>query len=330
MMIGVISLSSVAAPKINFEKTQEDIEAIVTTTDDVPGEADESKKEKSTDWFTLIIALAYFSGVFVLLPLVIYTNLNEKIFKATDQNQEKIQVVDGLDDSTRNAKAVEILQSIEAKMSKISDDEGTEFVSITNASQARYTKMGLDYILTRLNPSGEDIKARISELSDVYAKRSKRVYTGSNWILGCAIGLIVFLGIIDTSLLFSSFILLHVLGIVFYYLSSRTALYALEKRIEYLSSGKLGIVASVFSGLFVGLAAKEYVKTNGGPWVRNYGGELTSSGIILIIMFVVAMFISFLVALFGILNFVVNYSKSFITPFNKADKWYEETFGSIT
>lgn len=326
VFMGLMSLSSISSPEIYLSNPQDNVEAVLTTGDDVADDVKESKKEKSTDWFTLIIAIGYLLGVFVLLPLVIYTNLNENIFVPTGNNEDKILVLEGLNDIDRNDKAMEVLQSIESKMSSISDEEGTEFITITNASQARYTKMGLDYILTRLNPNDEAVKARVAELTDVYTKRTKRVYTGSNWILGCAVGMIVFFGFIDSSMLLSSFMFLHVLGIVFYYLSSRTPLYALEKRIDYLSSGKLGFVASIFSGLFVGLAAKQYVKTNGGPWLRDSGAELTSSGIILIIMFVVALFISFMVALFGILNFAANYSKSFITPFNKVDKWYEETY----
>jgi hypothetical protein len=327
-ILGILGLTTQKSYSAYISYPQDDVEQV---TEDAVKIVDDVKKEtprkKSTDWFSLVIALGYLLGVFVLLPLVIYTNMNEKVFVATAENKDKMEIVEGLSQEERNEKAIEILEGIEAQMSNITDDDGVEYVTITSGKQARYTKMGLDYINKRLAPNDEAIIARVDEFNNVYTDRTKRVFTGSKWILGCAIGLVVLMGIIDISFLFSFFILLHVLGLIFYYLSSRTALYALEKRLATFGSGKLGIIGSVLAGLFAGFAAKEYVSVNGGAWQRDYEGEFSSSMVLVLIIVVVAMFIAFLIALFGIINFLINYSTSFLNPFKKEDKWYEENFG---
>ncbi|NPD46690.1 hypothetical protein [Lentimicrobium sp. S6] len=314
----VSSAAMVTNPQNEIEKVSEDLENTVKES------KSEQAREKTTDWFSLVIAIAYFLGVFILLPLVIYTNMNEKIFIATESH--KIELVDGLDEKQCNEKAVEILEGIEAQMSNITDDEGNEFVTITSGKQAVHTKMGLDYINKRLDPSDEDIKNRVTEFTEVYNDRTKRVFTGSKWIIGCAIGIVVLLGIIDISLIFSFFILLHLLGLVFYYLSSKTPLYALEKRLKTFGTLKLGVVGGILTGLFAGFAAKEYVSINGGSWQRDYEGEFNSSMVLVLIIAVVAMFIAFMVALFGIINFLINYSTSFLSPLKKEDKWYAEKY----
>jgi len=44
----------------------------------------------------------------------------------------------------------------------------------------------------------------------------------------------------------------------------------------------------------------------------------------------VAFFVGFLVAFFGIINFVINYSVSFISPLNTPEKWYATKFEKQT
>lgn len=324
-LIGTMGLLSTVSSAAMITNPQNEIEKV---SDDLKNTVKESKSEQArettTDWFSLVIALAYLLGVFILLPLVIYTNMNEKIFSPDENNH--VELVDGLDQEQRNQKAVEILEGIEAQMSNITDDEGNEYVTITSGKQAIHTKMGLDYINKRLDPSDEDIKNRVTEFTEVYIDRTKRVFTGSKWIIGCAIGIVVLLGFIDIGMLFSFFILLHLLGLVFYYLSSKTPLYALEKRLETFGTLKLGAVGGILTGLFAGFAAKEYVSVNGGAWKRDHEGEFNSSMVLILIIAVVAMFIAFMVALFGIINFLINYSTSFLSPMKKEDKWYAEKY----
>lgn len=324
-LIGTMGLLGTVSSASIITNPQNEIEKVSDSLENTAKESkSEQAREKTTDWFSLIIALAYFLGVFILLPLVIYTNMNEKIFSPNETNH--IELVNGLNEEQRNEKAIEILEGIEAQMSNITDDEGNEFVTITSGKQAIHTKMGLDYINKRLDPSEEDIKNRVIEFTEVYDDRTKRVFTGSKWIIGCAIGIVVLLGIIDISLIFSFFILLHLFGLVFYYLSSKTPLYALEKRLSTFGTLKLGPVGGILTGLFAGFAAKEYVSINGGSWQRDYEGEFNSSMVLVLIIAVVAMFIAFMVALFGIINFLINYSTSFLSPLKKEDKWYAEKY----
>ena len=75
-----------------------------------------------------------------------------------------------------------------------------------------------------------------------------------------------------------------------------------------------------------GFSVKEYISINGGPWKRDYESEGSSAMVLIVVIIMVALFIGFLVAFFGILNFVINYSTSFINPFKKLDEWYVAKF----
>jgi len=326
MVLGLMSFNSIAAnPVFQEDQTEQVVTEDTATQDEAPVTQEKPKREKSTDWFSLIIAIGYILGVFILLPIVIYTNHHEKIFNPEEDNRDPNDLISATEEE-RNQKASEILEKVEAKMSRYTDEEdGEEYITITSGAQSRYTKFGLDYINKHLDPTDEDIKARVAELTDVYNKRAKRSFTGSKYIIGAAIGLVVLMGIIDWTMLFSFFMLLHVAGLIFYYLSSRTPVYALEKRMNTFKSKRLGIVGVVMSSLFAGFAVKEYVSVNGGPWQRDYESEGTSAMVLMLIIVFVALIIAFMVAVFGIINFVINYSTSFILPNQNAKKWYENT-----
>lgn len=291
--------------------------------------AETVKAEKKIDWMQIIFAGSYLIGVFVLFPLVVYTNLKESLFDRIKGNKETIQMKSDMSEIERNDLSIEILERIEAQLDTFTAEDGTEMVTITSGRQARFMKRGLDYINTRLCPTDEDVLARVDEFTAVYKDRTKREFTGSKWILGCAIGLLVFMGIVDMSILLSGFSVIHIIGIVFYYLSSRTPRYALEKRMNSINSRGPGIVGSIMTGLFAGMAAKHYVSVNGGSWQRDHESEFSGSMITLLFLFVAAMFVAFLIALFGILNFVINYSTSFLNPLKSIDKWFDEDYSKI-
>ncbi len=317
------STISINAIAVNPSPPQDQTEQNLDADNSVDATPEKPKREKSTDWFSLIIALGYLLGVFILLPIVIYTNHHEKIFSAAE-NPEKMEVINATEEE-RNRKAAEMLEKVEAKMGRYTNEEdGEEYITITSGAQSRYTKFGLDYINQHLDPGDEDIKARVAELTDVYNKRTKRSFTGSKYIIGAAIGVVVLMGIIEWTMLFSFFMLLHVAGLIFYYLSSRTPVYALEKRLKTFGSKRLGIVGGVMAGLFAGFGAKSYMSVNGGAWQRDYEGEGSNAMVLLLIIVFVALIIAFMVALFGIINFVINYSTSFILPNQNAQKWYEK------
>lgn len=285
--------------------------------------ADETKpaKEKSTDWFTIIVAGSYLLGVVVLLPLVVYTNLNEKIKKPTGSP------LSPLNEDERNEKAAELLDYVENKLTHYLNEAGTEMVTIDKGSQAKLMKRTLDYINVYLCPTDPDVLDTIHENELLYNQTTDRKYTGSNWILGAAVGIVVFMGVIDLSILFSAFMVLHVLGIAFYFLSSRAPMYVLNKRMERFGGTKLGVAGAVFGGLFAGMGAKHYVSHNGGAYQRDYESEGGMAITTLFIVIVVALFVAFLVAFFGILNFFLNYSTTYLNPFMNEQKWYEQHFG---
>ncbi|MCY1635104.1 hypothetical protein [Marinifilum sp. D737] len=288
-----------------------------------PADQTESKGG-GIDWMQVIFAGSYLLGVFVLFPLVVYTNYQEKMLG--DENPDKFKIPEDLSEEERNDRAEQVLVGIEEKLTPFTDDEGNEMITITSGAQARYMRHGLNYINTRLCPGDPVVNARVEEFLNVYKDRTTREFTGSKWILGCAIGILVFMGIMDIGILLSSFTLIHIIGITFYYLSSRTAKYALEKRMENFNSRKLGIIGGVMAALFAGFSIKEYVSINGGPWQRDYESEGTSTMILIVAIVMVAFFVGFLVAFFGILNFIINYSTSFINPLKKPEDWYAAKF----
>lgn len=287
------------------------------------------KAEKKIDWMQVILGGSYLVGVFILFPLVVYTNLKEGLFDRISGKSDGIKMRTDLSEAERNEMSIDILEKIEAKLTPYKADDGAEMITITKGKQARYMKRGLDYINTRLCPTDDNILSRVDEFTDVYNDRTKREFTGSKWILGCAIGLLVFMGIVDISILLSSFTVIQIIGIVFYYLSSRTPRYILDKRMATIGAKGPGIVGTIMTSLLAGMAVKHYVSINGGAWQRDHESELSTSAITLIFLFIAAMFVAFMIALFGILNFVLNYSTSFLNPFKTLEKWHDEDFSNM-
>jgi hypothetical protein len=327
--VSLLLLFMLAAQVVMLATGISDTTAVVdSTAAAADAAADSSGSSSGPDVFELVIIGAYLLGVFLLLPLVIFTNLNEKI-KTYDPNKHTDLDIQHHTEEERNQMAIEILERIEERLSFFTADDGSEMVTITKGKQARFMKRGLDYINVYLQPNDEEVIARVNEFSQVYYDRTNRSFTGSKWIIGAAAGILVFMGIIEISMLWSSFALIHLLGLVFYILSSRTPKYAIEKRENTFGSKKLGIAGGVFAALFAGFATREYVSVNGGPWRRDYEGEFSSGMVLIFIIFVVAILVAFLVALFGIINFLMNYSTSFLLPFKTTKGWYEKNFQQL-
>lgn len=279
-------------------------------------------KSGGVDWFNLIITVGYLGGVFVFLPIVFYTNLNEKVTDVPSDAGLK-ENVQGITPEERNQKTAKILQTIENKLTTVNDEDGNEMITITNGSQARFMKKGLDYILIYLKPTDQSLIDIIENFRTLYQERTKRIFTGSKWVLGCAIGVgLIFLlagGIYN-------FVIIHTLGTVFYFLSSRTPVYGLEKRLKWIGGINSGIVASVFAGLFSSFNTKHYNVYSDGSKERDYESEMADGYFLIILTFVAAMILGFFAAVLGVINFLLNYSTSFILPIKKQEKWYEENF----
>ena len=286
------------------------------------GDPNVTESESSIDWFQVIVTIGYLGGVFVLFPWVIYTNLKEKLF--VDETEYTVDSLSNndLSEDERNNRATMILNEIENKLTPITDEKsGEELKTITKGSQARFIKRSIEYIQQNLKPTESDIMARVNEIIAVYEDRTKRFFTGSKWIIGFAVGVGSFL-LYQTGI--STFIFIHFTGVAFYIMSSRTPLYLLEKRMELF--GNLGgVIGSIVSGLFIGAGAKHYNVYSDGRKERDYSSELTGGAVYFLIIAVVAMFLGFLVAVLGVVNFFINYMNNALIP-TKLETWYEENF----
>ncbi|MFW5757666.1 MAG: hypothetical protein ACOCYO_03195 [Bacteroidota bacterium] len=274
------------------------------------------------DWFEILLLIGYLGGVFVLLPIVVYTNFNEHIFSPGD-HPDKINIDNELTLDERNARSVEILERIEEKLTPVKGENDEDLITITKGGQAKFVKRGLDYIKKHLDPDDEQILARVQEFEQVYHDRVSRVFTGSYWIIACSIGvglLTLFTAGINT------FLIIHILGLVFYILSSRTTLYGVEKRMKWIGGINSGMVAGIFAALFAGMGTSYYKKYSDGS--REFDGESTLSnmGIILLFIVIIALILGFFAVLLGVLNFIMNYSTSFLLPFKKEEQWYKDNF----
>ncbi len=283
-------------------------------------------KEKSTDWFSIIIASTFMLGLFALFPLVIFTNVKEKLNLTPKSNAEIEDFINSLSMEERNQRAYEILESIENKLSTVPGEDGSDLLTITKGSQARYVRNGLEYIATYLQPDNQELTEQMNAIKEVYDNRTERYFAGSKWILGCAIAIPVVAVFIDFSSLWSSLMLLHFCGIAFYYLASRVPAYILEKRLRIFGSKGKGLVGVIMTSLFAGSATKHYVSINGGPWKRDYDEEFSSNMTFLMIATIIAFLIGVFVAIFGVINFILNYSTNFILPFKSCKQWYDKTF----
>lgn len=279
-----------------------------------------SGSNSGMDPFEMVIFLGYFVSVLVLLPIVVYTNLKEGLFDP--EIVEPDAPISGMDEEERNDAAEEILERIEDKLTPFKDENGNEMITITKGSQAKFMKRGLDYINKKLQPTDPLIKARVNEFAEVYEDRAARAFTGSWWIIVCSAGVGA---LMVGSGGFSTFIVIHFLGLLFYVLSSRTTMYGIEKRMKAFKFVP-GIVGGIMGGLFLGGGTKYYMKSGSGPWKRDWETEGQMAMIGLMIMAIVALVLGFLAAVLGVLNFVFNYSTSFLLPIKSDQKWYEENF----
>lgn len=290
------------------------------------GDANIPAKEKGIDWVEIIFAGGYLVGVFILLPIVVYTNLKEKLFVNGTDAKNEILSMEKLNDDEKNSRASMILEKIEEKLTHYKDESGIDMVTITKGSQAKFMKRGLDYINKILIPTDEDVIARVNEFTDVYNNRTKRAFTGSYWIIACSAG--VGLLLLFTAGL-STFIFIHFLGLLFYILSSRTTMYGIEKRMGIFGRAG-GVIGSILTALFLAEGTKYYVKEGSGPWKRDWETEGQMAMIGLIIMIVVALILGFLAAFLGVVNFLINYSTSFLIPAKNEVRWYEDNFSPIS
>ncbi len=95
----------------------------------------ETSSSGGIDWFQLIITVGYLLGVFVLLPIVIYTNMKEKLFDSSVDGAEAVKVIEGLSEEVRNEQASKILIKIEENLTAFKSEDGEDMVTITKANK---------------------------------------------------------------------------------------------------------------------------------------------------------------------------------------------------
>ncbi len=285
-----------------------------------------AKKTKDTggfgigDIFEYAVIIGYLGGVFVLFPWIVYTNIKEQLPWSEEKGFEEMGPPDpNLSEEERNRRAREILLEIDKKLTTYVED-GEELITITKGKQARFIRNGLEYIYKNLAPTEQDIIDRVNEIAPVYLNRTERIFTGSKWIIGCSI----FLGLFMLYMVgFTTFLIIHAIGIAFYIMSSRVPVYLFEKRINRYS--RKGIIGGLMGGLFIGMGAKHYKKYSDGTVERDYDSELSGGALMIVLLVVAAMILGFLAAALGVVNFVMNYTNNAVMP-QKPEKWYEKHF----
>lgn len=291
--------------------------------------ANDAKKASTgsgVDWVELLIIIGYIGGVLILLPIVLYTNKNEKKAAEGSNTMAQFTMAQSLSEEERNKRAAEILDAAYNQLTEAVNEDGEKVKSISKGSQARYFKFAFDYIDKHLQPTDESVKEELTLYRGSYKIRTQRIFTGSKWIIISAVGvglLMIFSAGSITSIL--PFLILHSLGIVFYILASRTPMYTLEKRMQLLDKFP-NFLSSLMTNLLAGDGTKHYVKEGSGPWKRDHEAEGWSVIIRLVILIIIMLFLGFFAAFVGVINFVLNYSTSFLHPWMTEEKWYDKNF----
>jgi hypothetical protein len=275
------------------------------------------KEELSGDQiFSYIIGYSYLIGVFIMLPWITYTNFYERL---NIINKEDFKNSNDISEQESNDIANRILIEINNKLTPI--DNGN--LTITKGSQARFIKTSIDYIKSKLYITDETIINELNSIIELYQNRTKRLFSGSKWLIGAAVGILLlfaYMGAYTTS-----FFYIHLLGTIFYILSCRVPLYIVENR---LGSFKGNFLGKLLGGFLLGAATtKMYNVYSDGSRSRDHGSELGFSGAALIIVLIVSFIIGFMIALMGIVNFALNYSSNAYLP-TKLDTWYERNFAT--
>jgi len=321
VLILAVSVSMFATDNTGSEEVIAGSEEVIAGSEEVSAGSEENGK-RSIDWFTLLVMIGYLGGTLLILPIVIYTNLNE-VIKTPITESSGTQPFGDMSVEERNHRSSLVIKKIESKLDRFVDDEGDERVMINRGYQARFIKKALDYINTRLCPTDEEIIESVQAHSDHYLVRTKRVFAGSKLIIFCsaALGILIAWGGLWGYFAF------HVLGLILYFLASKIPTYGIERAAKRFSGG--GFFGGVFAGLFASAATKHYVKYGDGPWERDGSSELTNSLGMYAFMVIIALLIGLFTALLGVINFLFNYSTSFLTPFAKADDaWFEKNIAN--
>jgi hypothetical protein len=275
-------------------------------------------------WFRTTLVVVYLVSFILLLPIILYTNFRSRL---KFRKHVKIHPLEGLSEEERNDRAAIIIDRIDSLLTPYKADDGSDMITITKGSQTKFMKQGLDYINKRLGPTDETVIEGVDILTDIYRNRTKRRFTGSRWVILCSICTALFLyKVLHVNVIF---IYIHIFGILFYILSSRTTAYQIEKRMKK-NTGLKGMLGSIsYSGLLLNDGVKYYERDQYGHKSRDWESEGDSLIVRIFIIAPIIMTIGIAITFFGVISFIANYSTSFLLPFNPIERWYDRNFISV-
>jgi hypothetical protein len=322
-----VSTESPSVPTVSPAATAAQTEPVTKVTPDetemntpppAPGPKSSSKEFGFFDLLELLMVVGYTIGVFVLLPLVILTNIAERTVPQAPVAEGITPGEEFTDDDTQ---ARDMMDQLADELPDAENEDGTTYKTITSGSQARKARNVLVEIGKNLHLTNTGVLEQFDALRELYQVRSRRVYTGSFWVLACAAAILVLFyysgpGGID------AFMVIHLLGMIFYTLASRAPVYLLEKRSHRLSTG--GLMGAVIGGVLFS-STRYYNVYSDGHKERNYEQEAGNTLFGFLLMAVFVIFCGFLIGVFGVISFIMNYSTSIQLPFKLKLKKKEVT-----
>lgn len=300
----------------------------------------EDQIEKKDSYLEIILGGGLTLVFLSLFGVIFYTNKNEKILTSDNSSYINREDSEVLTEEERNENAQKILELIEGELTMIEDEEGNSLLTITKGSQARFVKRGLDYIAVVLKPTNSNVLDRVNEMTGLYESQIKREFVGSKFILWGSIVLAIIYTIMNLSLsewyLLPLFFAIFAPIIAFYYYASKAPRFIIEKR---YGGGKTNVPDILIGFLLAGFAVspfayfKHYMSVDGGKtWERDHNEEFSSTLFSLFLNLIwkaIMLFIAFIliqaIFLFSIINVLLYYATTLLSPLNNPEKWYQKS-----
>ncbi len=148
-------------------------------------------------------------------------------------------------------------------------------------------------IAEKFKPTNPEVLEQVDALRELYKERTRRVYTGSIWVILSAVAIMAIAlwgagGGVDR------FFIIHTLGLAFYILASQTPVYVLEKRAQRARGGS--VLGAVIGGVLFSSNTRYYRVDGDGRKERAYDLEGGGFFMALLVLAVVVLLCGFLIA----------------------------------
>ncbi|NDV65377.1 hypothetical protein [Bacteroides sp. 224] len=202
-----------------------------------------------------------------------------------------------------NNRASNLLEEVYESWPVVEVTEDDELHAPLTGKQMKASTALLKEVIT-IAPTEEDLTERLNELSGVVNSANKRCFNGSKTLVISALAIYILLSLISGTWAGATF---FIGSIVFYILASMTPTFMINKRIMSASDGKRSFMTSIIGGLFGSVATAKTIK-----YVNKNTGEVVDTDnsdtwIKLAFTFIVLVFVSFFIAVIGLINYVRNY-----------------------